>query len=193
MRITRREALQRLTVVLGGAASSSTIGALLSGCAPASPPAPDWVPAVLSPPRRTLVDVVVDRILPPTDTPGAMEAGVTAFIDRMLDRWVEPAERDRFLAGLDALDTAMQETAGTSFVDATEAQQMALLTRLDDEAVQARRNGEDPLPFFATLKEWTIGGYYTSEAGATQELQWLAAPGRFDGDIPLDEVGRAWA
>ena len=48
-------------------------------------------------------------------------------------------------------------------------------------------------PFFRQLKELTLAGYYTSEAGATQELQWLAAPGRYDADVPLAEVGRAWA
>ena len=50
-----------------------------------------------------------------------------------------------------------------------------------------------PPPFFRQLKELTLAGYYTSEAGATQELQWLAAPGRWDADVPLSEVGRAWA
>ena len=48
-------------------------------------------------------------------------------------------------------------------------------------------------PFFRQLKELTLAGYYTSEVGATQELQWLAAPGRWDADVPLSEVGRAWA
>ncbi|WP_420455978.1 gluconate 2-dehydrogenase subunit 3 family protein [Rubrivirga sp.] len=50
-----------------------------------------------------------------------------------------------------------------------------------------------PPPFFRQLKELTLAGYYTSEVGATQELQWLAAPGRYDADVPLSEVGRAWA
>lgn len=48
-------------------------------------------------------------------------------------------------------------------------------------------------PFFRQVKELTLAGYYTSEAGATEELQWLASPGRYDADIPLSEVGRAWA
>ena len=57
---------------------------------------------------------------------------------------------------------------------------------------QAGGAGDAP-PFFRQLKELTLAGYYTSEVGATQELQWLAAPGRWDADVPLSEVGRAWA
>ena len=74
-----------------------------------------------------------------------------------------------------------------------ESQRSELLTRLDGEAVAAREARQDPLPFFARLKEWTLIGYYTSEAGATEELQWLANPGRYVPDMPLAEVGRAWA
>ena len=48
-------------------------------------------------------------------------------------------------------------------------------------------------PFYRQLKELTVAGYYTSEVGATQELQWLPAPGRYEADVPLSEVGRAWA
>ena len=48
-------------------------------------------------------------------------------------------------------------------------------------------------PFFRQLKELTLAGYYTSEAGATEELQWLAAPGKWTADAPLAEIGRAWA
>ena len=52
---------------------------------------------------------------------------------------------------------------------------------------------EEPPPFFLTLKELTIAGYYTSEVGATQELRWEPAPGRLDLDVPFSEVGRTWA
>jgi hypothetical protein len=111
--------------------------------------------------------------------------GVPAFIDLLLAEWAEDDQRSRVLRGLDEL--------GPGFLASDEAEQTAMLTRLDTEAVQARQDDVDPLPFFATVKEWTLAGYYTSEIGATQELQWLAVPGRYDADVPLNEVGRTWA
>ncbi len=189
MEITRREAVRRLALILGGTASASTVAAVLSGCE-AAPPPPDWTPVVLSPEHVDLLTVVVDRIIPPTDTPGAAEAGVPAYIDGVMDRWVEPREQQRVLADLDVLAAG---EGGTPFLDAPEADQIAFLERLDREAVAARAAGVDPLPTFGLLKEWTLAGYYTSEIGATRELQWLPMPGRLDGDAPLEEVGRAWA
>jgi gluconate 2-dehydrogenase gamma chain len=190
--ITRREAVRRLSLLLGGTASASTITALLSGCR-ARPTPVDWAPSALSSAQLDVLGAVVDHIIPRTDTPGARDVGVPAFIDLLLDRWAEADERDRFLEGLDGLDAAMREAHATDFLAGSVEQQVALLTGLDDAGVRARDANEDPLPWFATLKEWTLTGYYTSEAGATQELQWLATPGRFDGDAALAEVGRAWA
>lgn len=182
--ISRREAVQRLTVLFGGAISSTTITALLGGCR-AGPTASSWTPGVLSPTQLDVLTVVVDRIIPRTETPGASDVGVPAFVDLLLERWARRDQRERVLAGLEGL--------GADFLEMDGAAQTELLHRLDEEAVRARENDVDPLPFFATIKEWTLAGYYTSQAGATQELRWLAVPGRYEADVPLSEVGRAWA
>ncbi len=192
MHISRREAIHRLSILVGGAISAPTMGAILSGCR-AEPPLPTWTPEALSTDQVDLLGVVVDRIIPATDTPGAREAGVPAFIDRVLADWLEPEDRERFLEELAAFEEGARTELGVSFAEAGAEQQDALLARLDAEGVAARENGEDPLPFFAYLKEVTVVGYYTSEIGATQELQWLAVPGRYDADLPLEEVGRTWA
>ena len=192
MDISRREALNRLTAIVGGAISAPAMSAIMSGCRAGPAPAA-WTPQALTTDQVELLGTLVDVIIPATDTPGAKDAGVPVFIDKLLHDWVESEDRARFLTGLAAIDQDTQETHGVAFRDANSAQQNAILNRLDQEAIQARQEGADPLPFFATLKEWTVVGYYTSEIGATEELQWLAAPGRYDADLPLEEVGRTWA
>jgi hypothetical protein len=67
-----------------------------------------------------------------------------------------------------------------------------LLTRLDQEAFVPLA-GRRELPWFRTLKELTVLGYYTSEIGATKELRHVAIPERFEGCVPLTEIGRTWA
>jgi gluconate 2-dehydrogenase gamma chain len=47
--------------------------------------------------------------------------------------------------------------------------------------------------FFRTFKELTVVGYYTSEIGATWELRYVQVPGRFEGCVPFERVGRTWA
>lgn len=48
-------------------------------------------------------------------------------------------------------------------------------------------------PFFRTMKELTVVGYYTSEVGATEELRHEAVPGRHEGCVPFSRIGRTWA
>jgi gluconate 2-dehydrogenase gamma chain len=48
-------------------------------------------------------------------------------------------------------------------------------------------------PFFRTMKELTLLGYYTSQIGAAQELKYAQVPGRFDGCVPFSSIGRAWS
>jgi hypothetical protein len=87
---------------------------------------------VLSAHAERTVAAAAERIIPATDTPGATDAGVSAFIDKMLADWYTPAERDRFLAGLPDLDTRCRTRRGRDFVDCAVADQVAVLTALDD-------------------------------------------------------------
>ncbi|HSE53368.1 MAG TPA: gluconate 2-dehydrogenase subunit 3 family protein, partial [Gemmatimonadales bacterium] len=58
----------------------------------------------LSPAASRAVAAAAERILPSGDTPGATDAGVPEFIDRMLADWFDSDERARFLAGIPELD-----------------------------------------------------------------------------------------
>ena len=48
-------------------------------------------------------------------------------------------------------------------------------------------------PFVLKVKELVLVGYFTSEPGATQVLQYNPVPGPFKGCVPYAEVGKAWA
>jgi hypothetical protein len=48
-----------------------------------------------------------------------------------------------------------------------------------------------PIPFFRTMKELTLLGYFTSEIGATQALTYNQVPGRYDACIPYKEGEKA--
>jgi hypothetical protein len=66
-------------------------------------------------------------------------------------------------------------------------------TRWQLETPPPRRLEEPPVPFWRTMKELTLVGYYTSEPGATKELRYEATPARYDACVPLAKIGRAWS
>lgn len=140
----------------------------------------------LNPHQAAAVSVVADCIIPATDTPGAVEAGVPEFVDVIVGEWYDPDERARFLAGLADLDARSAALGAPAFSDLTPEKQVALLTTLEAEALEARKVApKDPAPFWIRIKSLTLYGYYTSAAGALQELGRPTIPGRFDSCAPL--------
>jgi len=148
----------------------------------------------LSPAQSQTVAEAAERILPRTDTPGAKDAEVHLFVDRLLAEWFLEPERQAFLAGVDELERTSRERFGASFVEVTDEQRDALLTELEDAAFTARRGQpwtqqpetvEPPalagIAFFDVLRWLTLVGYYTSEVGMKAELGYRVVPGRYDG------------
>lgn len=129
--ISRRVALHRIGLALGGIATAPVLTGVLGGCAtPSGEAAASYTYQTLGEAQQRTIAALVDQIIPATDTPGASEAGVPQFIDLMLTDWYAPAERDLFLAGLADADAR----AEGSFADLEPEAQATLATALDAEA-----------------------------------------------------------
>jgi hypothetical protein len=87
------------------------------------------------------------------------------------------------LAGLKDLDRVSRARNGRLFIDATESEQVALLTTLDHEAQQARQSSGDE-HWFLTFKFLTVWGYCTAEVVQRETFKAYPFPGRYDGCAP---------
>jgi hypothetical protein len=159
---------------------------------PAGEPAPL---TVLTEHQARTLSAIAERILPTTDTPGAGDAEIPGFVDRLLAGWLPDAARDHLLAELDSFD-ARARAKGGPFVDLSDTGKDELLTEAQDEAL-AERNGRGfsrnpnrlhEQPFFDLVKWLTLFGYYTSEAGMKSELGYRIVPGRWDPCVDLEDA-----
>jgi len=144
--------------------------------------------AVFNDAQRALVTAISDRILPATDTPGAVAAGVLAFIEMMQADWYSPGDRMDFLAGLAALDDFALKEDGKLFAALAVEQQDKVLTTAMHGMMPGLASG-----FFNHCRQLVMLGYYTSEIGCKQERVYLPVPGRYDGAYPYAQVGRIFA
>jgi gluconate 2-dehydrogenase gamma chain len=124
----------------------------------------------LTDPEQRLVAVVAEGIIPATDTPGAGEAGVPAFIALLYAEWFLPDEQASFAAGLSELDARAQRTSSRTLGELAPTELASVLETWDAETASARRDGQ-PEPFFARLRGLVIVGYYSSEVGYDRELK----------------------
>lgn len=129
------------------------------------------------------VTIAAELIIPRTDTPGATQAGVAAFIETMLAGWYSTPDRLRFLSGLSDLDARSRARTSKAFAQAVSADQVAILEALDNEVASLRRARSPGANdhWFAMLKYLTVWGYCTSEVGMRQTLHSYPPPMRYDG------------
>ncbi len=177
----RRQALKKIALGAGATAvfpileQSDTRADAPACCGGAAsgvqaPADPNWKPLFLDPHQNETVIALTDLIIPETDTPGAKAARVNRTIDLFLND-EEPDAQRQFLEGLAWVDGRALSQYGKPFVDLTQEQKTSLLEPLAD---LENKNPEDQpgIRFFEDIKDWTLFGYYTSEIGLEQELQY---------------------
>ena len=198
--INRREAIRRVALLMGGAVSAPAILGVLSGCSAEPATEAEWKPTFLTQAQAALVAEVAEIMIPRTDTPGAKDVGIPAFIDKMLKDVYAKDEQTRFFAGLAELETQAKREHGRTFLELEPAPRAALVKQVHDLAVEAERApnpsvAERGRPFILTMKELTMLGYFTSEPGATQVLQYRPVPGAYHACVPLAQAGKGktWA
>jgi gluconate 2-dehydrogenase gamma chain len=181
MLLTRREALTRAAFFLGAALSPSIVAGVLR--AQTAPAGRRYLDASQFP----TVAAAAERILPKTDTPGALDVGVPAFIDLMYGEFLTGDERFLFATGVKDIEAAARARHGQPFTALAAAAQDDVLT-----SIAQASQGRDKT-FFALLKELTVTGYFTSEPVGRNVLHYDPVPGRWDACIPIAEVGnRNW-
>ncbi|MDH4088813.1 MAG: gluconate 2-dehydrogenase subunit 3 family protein [Cyclobacteriaceae bacterium] len=199
--MNRREAIQRTVLALGYAISAPALAGVLKGCKAA--PELSYKPVFFTEDQARTIAELAEIIIPKTSTPGAKDAGVPGFIDSMLNEVYEKEDQDSFLKGLAAFEEDAKNTYAEFFTDCKPEDQVALFKKHHDEALAAAGSGGPTgwwnteagadKPFILKVKELTLLGFFTSEPGATQVLQYNQVPGPYQGCVPLAEVGKAWA
>lgn len=158
---------------------------------------------------------LAETIIPATGTPGAKAAKVNEIIDVLIKDCYQEADQKRFVEGLARTNKLSQDTYSKAFVQLEPAQRIEVVKKLEAEAKEEKakmasekeatkvENAQADLqmpgakksytPFFTILKDLTLTGYFTSEVGCTQALEYVAVPGRYDGCVPLKPGQKAWA
>jgi hypothetical protein len=200
--LNRRDAIRRVSAWLGAITFTGGSGllaaaekALLTGGAPGQ----------FTLEEIAFLDEIAETILPATKTPGAKAAKTGAFMALMVTDAYGGEDRKIFQDGMHEVEAAMQAAHLVSFMSATPAQRLTLLTELDREQKRvmdareaanfgvARKDGRVPAHYFRMMKELAMLGFYTSEVGCTQVLRYIETPGRFDPCLPYKPGEPAWA
>ena len=137
----------------------------------AVPPSSGGQPRFLNERDFATLSRITDLIIPATDSPGAVGAGVPAYIDLVIARNTD--QQLLFADGLRWLDSEADRTGKKKFLELNDQQQLAILEPLCEAADlnSSARQGRN-VQFFALVKSMTADGYYTSRIGLIEELDY---------------------
>src|SRR5688572_5767998 len=176
--LSRREAIQRVTALLGGAAIAGSDHLLaFSFDDEALTRTMAQGAGAFSAADIALLDEIAETILPETTSPGAKAAKTGAFMALMVTDVYTDRAREVFRAGMRQVDAASTAANGVPFMSASPAQRLAVLQSLDREqkaAMDARLAAptsrapmpatppaDEPAHYFRMMKELALLGYFT--------------------------------
>lgn len=171
----RRDLLRALPLtVFGASVSPSSLRSLVQSVNP------DWEPMS---DEEKIISALTEVIIPETDSPGAIAAGVPQFFLKAWEVMMTPEEKSGFAMLFEKFREQCITEHNNMFHEMSSAEQIGLLSRLESE--------EDM--FFRQMKATTISIYFTTEAGMTQALRYNPIPGKYDPCIEVTDETRSEA
>ncbi|HEV8487397.1 MAG TPA: gluconate 2-dehydrogenase subunit 3 family protein [Blastocatellia bacterium] len=117
-----------------------------------------------------LVDELTELIIPTDEhSPGARAAQVASYLDFRLSESFEEEPKAVWRQGLKLIEQVSQEMHGKSFLEASQEQRIALLTRISQNEAKPVKPEE---VFFNELKSSTADAYYSSKIGIHTEMEY---------------------
>jgi hypothetical protein len=175
-KLDRRSLILGAVFLVGGAAALTRFSRGTSSQSDTGP--------VFSSDQFALLEQLSEVIIPATDTPGAIGAGVPEFIRQLLGDWGSRETRALIVGVLESVEKQSWSRHGAGFLELPVERRLSLIRALDEESIAREDIG------WSRFKQLVLVGYYHSEIGATHELRYELVPGAWRSCLPLTEVGR---
>lgn len=138
--------------------------------------------------QRALVAAISETIIPKTDTPGAIDAGVPGWIEMLVQDCLEEADQKIIVDGLAEVEKRSADGFKKSYAKLSVDEQVGLLTAMENESKEAKTTKA----FIRQFKELTKFTFVNSEVGGTEVFDWILVPGRWDAAADLKPGQKAY-
>ena len=135
--------------------------------------------------QKDSIAAICDTMIPRTDTPGALDAGVPSRLEALLRTWASKDTEAKMMRIVDEIDMYAFSKHGNSIAEIDSVDQRHILTAYDN--MHRSESG------YQMFKGMIFALYYMSEAGATEELVYEHSPGAWEASLELNSGVRASA
>jgi hypothetical protein len=161
--------------------------------------------------QQQLIADMAETIIPKTNTPGAKDLNLPAFVLKMVDDCYSKKDQQAFLAGLNQFNDMVKQKYGSSFSDLDSKKREEVLNAFEKsikpaaeqpksikpvneagKSIEAPKKKPDVPPlnlFYGAVKQQTIFGYTNSQYFMTKQVVYELVPGRYNAHFPAKNVG----
>lgn len=177
----RREVLKYTAYLTGGILSIPLVSSL-SGCKGDHISVPSsYTFKYFAKEDITLLQELVDIILPKTDSPSASEVGVHKIIDSMVGTVYGTEAKEKYSKGWSQLKKSLNDPSPFSQLPTTD--KLSKVNNIYNSSDNPTKSA------FDELRQQTIAYYLSTEEVGTNHLNYLPVPGEYQGCIELSSVG----
>jgi hypothetical protein len=152
---------------------------------------------------QNLIADIAETIIPKTNTPGAKELNLPAFVLKMIDDCYNKKGQQSIMAGMEAFTALVKNKYSKSFGELDVKDREDILTDIENSgktnapgskapvrSFKPRKNpGQQPLDaFYWAIKQQTIFAYTTSQYFMTKEIVYELVPGRYNAHFPVKNL-----
>lgn len=130
----------------------------------------------------SLLENIIDILLPRTTTPGGVDTNVPSFIDKVVNDCMGSEDQQRIRKGL-------QGIKDQSFSSLNDNEKKQLVSSIDEKAFK----DDEASAWFRIMKKIALIGHFTSQEGMTTALKYAKVPGDYKACIPYKKGEKAMA
>jgi glucoside 3-dehydrogenase (cytochrome c) hitch-hiker subunit len=130
-----------------------------------------------------LIEGITDALLPATSTPGALDARVPFFVDLVVKNCLTKDDQQMIKNGLQKMNEK------ENFSSLSAADKLNAVKKIDEVAFK----DDVGSTWFKVLKKLSLIGYFTSQEGMTNALNYVKVPGDYKACIPYKQGEKALA
>ena len=194
----RRSALKKAGVLAGSAVAIPSFFSLLQSCK--SENRLDWQPLFFTETEAKTISVLLDMILPRTDTPGALDVKSDIFIDKVIAKTYDEEAQAKMRSEIAAFNSECEKNYGNTFIELNASDREKVLQAAEKNSgkfspgVWGTPVGkQETIGFYRSIKSMAIWSYFSSEEIGKNVLAYDPVPGNFEPCIPLSEGQNRWS
>jgi len=186
----RRRILRLSAYLAGGAITMPIVGSFVTSCNNVDVDLNQFSPSFFNADEFSFLKEISSALLPETDTPGALTAGVPEMFDIMVNNVLKKDEQNEYRTNLTALRSFISGQLMTNDKEKIDD----IISTLDSDLRLKKDVASDIRKTYMDVRGRTLKYYVGSEIVGTTLLNYLPVPGAYKPCIELSEVnGKAWA